>query len=521
MSTQDDEPGASALADEALDTPAATGGDAAETETEAEAAKPKLELDVEISDAGPCKKHLKIAIARTDIDRQFDESLGSVKREAAVPGFRPGHAPKTHVQKRFKKEVAGQVKSALLMGALEQLDSDYKINPISQPELDLEAIELPDDGPMRFEFDVEVQPDFPLPDYKSLTVKRFVREVTEADVDAQLKAFLERYGQIVPRFEGGAEIGDFITADLRFQKDGVVLNTVKEIQFRLQPELRFQDGRVPELAGALAGVRPGDVRDADAIVDLSSADHAIRGQTIGVTFHVHDLKTMRMPEVNTAFLQSIGFDSEAELRDALHGVLERRYEYQQRQAMRRELLDQLMTEVPFDLPSELVARQEMTTLRSRVQEMRQAGLSDAQIRARESELRANVRDETRRSLKEFFLLSKIADAEDIKVEDEDIEQEIESIAARTDESPRRVRARIQKEGLADSVSTQLLERKTIDRILDYVKQEVVPLAAETDVETLDEAATVRAPDEAEPSTEEQVQDESQDNGLAAEASSSE
>ena len=98
-----------------------------------------------------------------------------MKREAAVPGFRPGRAPKTLVEKRFRKQVAEQVKSSLLMACLEQLDEDYKLNPISQPHLDLEAIELPDDGPMRFEMDVEVRPDFALPAYKALTVKRPVR----------------------------------------------------------------------------------------------------------------------------------------------------------------------------------------------------------------------------------------------------------------------------------------------------------------------------------------------------------
>ena len=99
---------------------------------------------------------------------------------------------------------------------------------------------------MRFEMEVEVRPDFPLPAYKALTVKRPVKTITDADVDAQIKAFLERYAQLVPKLEGGAELGDYITADLTFHRDGQTYNEAKEIQFRLQPELRFQDGSVPE-----------------------------------------------------------------------------------------------------------------------------------------------------------------------------------------------------------------------------------------------------------------------------------
>src|SRR3954466_10149461 len=114
------------------------------------AAKHKLDLDVQISDVGPCKKHLKIAIARSEIERQFDESLGTMKREAAVPGFRPGRAPRTLVEKRFRKQVAEQVKSTLLMASLEQLDEEHQLSPITQPELDIAAIVLPEEGPMLF-----------------------------------------------------------------------------------------------------------------------------------------------------------------------------------------------------------------------------------------------------------------------------------------------------------------------------------------------------------------------------------
>jgi len=224
--------------------------------------KRKLDLDVQISDVGPCKKHLKVAIAHSEVDRQFDESLGTMKREAAVPGFRPGRAPRQLVEKRFKKQVAEQVKSTLLMAALEQLDEDYKLNPITQPSLDLAAIELPDEGPLRFEMEVEVRPEFPLPAYKALTVNRPVKAITDADVDAQLKQFLERYAQLVPKLEGGAALGDFVTADLKFHADGQPLNEAKEVQFRLQSELRFQDGSVPDLVGALGGVRPGETPSA-------------------------------------------------------------------------------------------------------------------------------------------------------------------------------------------------------------------------------------------------------------------
>jgi trigger factor len=100
-----------------------------------------------------------------------------------------------------------------------------------------------------------------------------------------------------------------------------------------------------------------------------------------------------------------------------------------------------------------------------------------------------------RSLKEFFILAKVAEAEAITVEDADLELEIESIAARSDESPRRVRSRVEKEGLADALASEILERKAIDRILEFVKFEEVPLEEQKGVETLDQTASGAAVEE--------------------------
>jgi trigger factor len=394
------------------------------------------------------------------------------------------------------------------MAALQQVDDDHKINPISRPELDLDAIELKADEPLTFEMDVEVQPEFDLPTYKGLTIQKPVRKVTEADLEAGYRSFLERYAQEVPKLEGGAEPGDLVVADMTFELDGVQLNHVKEVKFRLLPTLRLQDGVIEDLHGALVGSKPGDRREAVAQIGSSSPDPAIRGKAVRVVFQVLDLKSLRLPDVDDEFLFGLGFDSEEELKDGLKASLERRVAYQQSQAVRRNLLDQLVGQVPIELPSDLVKRQEHSTLRNIVQEMRQAGLSDSDLRAREAEIRANAHETTLKNLKEFFLLSRIAEAEDLKVEDSDLEHEIQMIALRTEETPRRIRARIEKEGLADGLATQILERKVIDFVLNSATIEEVGVGAEadTEVETVDETAsnpetTEPARDDAEASAE--------------------
>jgi trigger factor len=475
------------------------GSATADLDTEGEKtaeSKRKLDISVEITDTGPCKKHLKITIPRAEIDRHFQESLDTFRRDAAVPGFRPGRAPKELIIKRFRKPMSEQVKSTLLRSSLEQIDAEHKLDPISQPTLDVDAIELPEQGPMNIEMDLEVRPQFEVPSYKGLQVRRPVMEIPESEVDIRVTRFLERHGQLVPKLEGGAELGDTIIADLAFARpDGRPINEVKEVQFRLQPELRFQNGTAPNIGQALLGVRPGESRTVDAQLGTAVADATLRGQPIKMEVRVSDLKRFRLPEIDQEFLQSIGFDSMEELREAIRALLKRQFKAEQGQVMRRQILDVLLRQTPFDLPPELVAREEKNTIARLVDQLKREGMSEEQIRARAAEIRANAQETTLRSLKEFLLLAKIADAEGIKVEEDDVSHEIEAIAERTDESARRVRARIEKDGSLDSLVTQILEAKVISHILRFAVVEDLVIAPEPprEVETLDHTADAPAP----------------------------
>jgi trigger factor len=472
-------------------------------EPEVETPKRKLELEVAITDVGPCRKHLKVTIPRSEIDLQYEKSLEELRRDVLVPGFRQGRAPRQLVVKRFRKQVSEQVKSSLLMSSLEQIDNDYKLEPIVQPRLDAAAIELPDEGPMNFEMDVEVRPQFNLPTYQGLKVKRPVAELSEHDVEVNLQHYLEGHGQIVPKTEGAAEIGDYITADLLFHgPDGRVVDKLEEAQFRLQSELRFQNGAIPGVGPAIAGARPGETRQVEAVLGSAVDDPALRSTKLDVQVHVKDLKRLRLPEMNQSFLDSIGIENSNKLREAVRDTLERRIRIEQRQSIRRQVLDILLHQTPFDLPNELVMSEEKSTISKLVSQLKREGMSDNEIRASEAQIRANAHESTLRSLKELLLLAKIAEAEGIKVGDEELSLEIEAIADRTDESVRRVRARVEKEGGSDSLASQILERKVIDRILEHTEIEDMPTKIERphDVETLDYTLTTAASQESQPET---------------------
>src|SRR5262249_35560740 len=137
--------------------------DAAPEQNEEEQKPQRLAQEVEIKDAGPCRKHIKVSIARNDVDARFKDKFKEQTSKDNVPGFRPGKTPRKLVEKLMYNDVSDQIKGELLLQSLEQLAEDNKLNPIAQPNLDPFKITLPKEGPFTFEFEVEVAPDFNLP----------------------------------------------------------------------------------------------------------------------------------------------------------------------------------------------------------------------------------------------------------------------------------------------------------------------------------------------------------------------
>src|ERR1043165_9442509 len=126
----------------------------------------------------------------------------------------------------------------------------------------------------------------------------------------------------------------------------------------------------------------------------------------------------------------------------------------------------------------MLRRQARKTLARRGMEMKNAGMSEAQIQGRRRVLEQDVLRSTAAALKEHFVLQKIAEVEKLEIEDDDLDAEIERIADQTGESPRKVKARFEKEDLMEALATDLLERKALDLILAAATFEAYELTAE-------------------------------------------
>lgn len=425
----------------------------------------RLNLTVEVKPIGPCRKHVSVTVPQADINMIRDLSIDEFADSAEVPGFRVGRVPRDLLQKRFKNELADQVKQKVLLQSLEQMSDEDEIDPINQPDIDVDSLDIPDAGDFCYEFDVEVRPEFELPDYTKFEINRPTGEISDEEFAAFREEFLESYST-QEKVDRAASAGDSVLCDITFKHDDKEIRESENLSLRLRPTLRFQDAMLEGFDELMNGVTAGESKTADVTISVQSSIVEMRGETVGVEFTVKEVREHVAPELNKEFLDQVNVESADELDEQIRAALTRQVDFQQRQKTREQVLEKITDSADWDLPESLVQQQTENALRRETLEMAQAGFTREQIAARENEIRQNAIENTRQALKEHFVLDRIATNENIECEQEDIDRELLMMSFQSGEPLRRIRARMVKSGMIENLEAQLRERKAVDFILE-------------------------------------------------------
>jgi trigger factor len=254
-----------------------------------------------------------------------------------------------------------------------------------------------------------------------------------------------------------------------------VVSSVEEKLVGVRSTLSFRDGNVEKFDKLMEGVRAGETREGEITLSDDAPNASLRGKKLKAIFEVLEVKRLEMPELTPALLEELGgFTDAADLRDAIRDQLARQMEYEQRQRARTQITAALTVAANWELPPALLQRQSRREVQRAVMELQRSGFPDDAIKAHENALRQNCMASTAKALKEHFILERIAEDENIDAVEQDYEDEIYLIATQSEESPRKVRARLEKSGSMDVLRNQIIERKVIDLILANATFKEVP-----------------------------------------------
>ena len=424
----------------------------------------RLNVDVQVNTTGACERHIVVTVSKEDIARYKDDAYNDLMPKAQIPGFRIGRAPRKLVESRFKSDVADQIKGSLIMDAMSQVTDEQDFSAISEPDFNFDAVQMPDDSELTFEFTVEVRPEFDMPQWKGLKLETVVHDYTEDEVSTRAQELLQRYGN-EEDIDGEIATGDIVNVTIEFKDGNEIVTTLEDTRVPVRSKITFSDGDLNDFDKLVVGAHVGDNKETTASLSADLDNDELAGKEYTANIKINEAKRVTVPELTPEFLEEIGgFSSETELHDAVRDELERQLNYHQQQRVRRQITEQLTAEAAWELPPQLLRRQAQRELQRSILELQAAGFPDEEIRRQINQLQQNMLGTTERSLKEHFILERIAEDHDLDASPEDIEKEILIISLQQETSPRRVRAQLEKRGDMDALRNQIVERKAIDLI---------------------------------------------------------
>jgi trigger factor len=431
--------------------------------------KPPIQLDVKVESPQACLREVIVTIPQAEVQRYLKEAYDELVPEAQVPGFRNGRAPRKLVEKQFKDRVTEQVKGSLLMDSLSQVTDSQDFSAIGEPDFDYNSINLPDSGDFKYQFQIEVRPEFETPSWKGVELSKPVEEIAADDVQEALDRVLTKYASLEAT-DGPAEMGDKLLLTAKFEHDGKTLSQMDEERVTLEVRLSFSDGVSEGFGELMTGAKEGESRTGKVSIADGVDDEVMRGTEVDATFHVVEVLKRENPELTPAFLEELGdFESEDELRDFVRDSLTRQADYRTQQELRKSVVSLLADSAKFELPESLVKRQTMRELERKVLELRRSGFDEDSIRGFVNASKQNAQVTTEAALREHFILEQIAEEESVDADESDYDAEIALIAQQSDTPERRVRARLEKQGQMDALRNQIVERKVIEMIVKTAK----------------------------------------------------
>jgi trigger factor len=393
----------------------------------------------------PTRVKLTIEVPFDELKPSLEAAYRTIANQVNVPGFRKGKVPPRIIDQRIGRGVVIEeaVNSALptfYAKAVEESD----VRPLGQPEVDV--TEVPDPaagGELKFTAEVDVRPEFALPDLEAIEVTVDDVVVADEDVDEQVENLRARFGTLVP-VERPVGDDDFVSIDISAEIDGEQIDSVTGISYQVGTGTMLEG-----MDDALRDLSAGESTTFQA--PLAGGDRA--GEQSQVTVTVQSVKERQLPPLDDDFAQLASeFDTLAELRDDLREQAATGKRFEQGLQAREKLLEHLLEAVEIPIPEGLVKHEVDHHLES---EGREA----------DDEHRAEVEEETRKGFRTQLLLDAIAEAEQVSVGQQELIQYLVMNAQQYGMDPNEFAKAMDEAGQVPAMVGEVARRKGLASVL--------------------------------------------------------
>ena len=387
-------------------------------------------MNITVENLAPCKKLVRVEVDAKAVDETFESITKDFQKQAVLPGFRPGKAPRAMVLKKFEPDIKAEAKRKLIGESYRQAVADKKISVIGYP--DIEEIQFGRGQALQFAATVETAPEFQLPEYKGLPAKREAKSVMAADVDRAIEMLAKQHIQ----FETAARelrAGDVAVVNYTATCDGKPITDTAPTAKGLTEQKNFwvdttPDAFIPGFADQLTGAKAGDKRTVNVEFPADFVTKELAGKKGVFEVELVEVKEKILPQLDDAFAKKYEAENLAKLREGVQRDLENELKYSQSKAVRSQIIQALLTAANFDLPESAVAHETRNVVYDIVRENTQRGVARDLIEKQKDEIYSAAAQSAKERVKLSFLIQRIVEKEGIQVSQDEVLKRVQSLS---------------------------------------------------------------------------------------------
>ena len=428
-------------------------------------------VQIELKETDACTRKMDAKYSAEQVDAAFKDAVKEVGKYAQLPGFRKGKAPAALVLSKYKNYILDDVAKVLQQGAFRKLTENKDLDIVSFGQLKAEA--LPESGKeYAFSMELEVAPEFKLPEYKGLEVKVEQKETPEERFAAELENLKKMYAEFI-NAEDAAVAGDMLKvsydSDFALPEDASagLKRAVKADEawfYLMEPE------QIPGLQKAMIGAKKGDEVKFKADFPADWREAGLAGKSVNYTVNVKEIQRRVPVESDEKLAEKLGMENVEKLHEFLKKKVENELEEARKAQIREKVAEQVVAAVSdFEMPKGVLG---MATQRefSRIADQLVKKEEDVEkFKADKDKHLEEAKKAAGAQMKKFFILRKIANVENIKVTDEEVNMQIRQMSAYLGYKEAELRKMLENNGGYTELQSDILMRKVTDFMADQAK----------------------------------------------------
>lgn len=413
---------------------------------------------------------LEVEVDAERVTEALDQAFKKVSKRVNVPGFRKGRVPRPIFEAKYGVESLYQdAIDIMLPEAYTQAVKETDIKPVDQPDVEVEQIGK--GQTFKFKAKVTVKPEVQLGEYKGLEVEKQSVEVTEEELDAELKRMQERHAELIIVDEDVAATGDTVVIDFEGFVDGEAFEGGKAERYTLE---LGSNSFIPGFEDQLVGMGTGDFKDVEVTFPEQYHAENLAGKPAVFKVKLHEIKRKQLPALDDEFAKDVSeFDTLEEYKADLKQQLQSRKEKEAEGAREAAVVDKAAENAEVEIPRSMIESEIQHMVKDLDNRLRMQGMNIDMFLTLSgqtiADLREQMQKEADKRVKNNLVLEQIAKEENLSISDEELSAELDKMAEMYQRTAEEIRDILTKNGTLENLREEALIRKTIAFLVENSK----------------------------------------------------